>query len=106
MARTPSTRTLQRWLATGRPRRIEQMLDSDPSVVARLEAMTALDGEHVDGLHALVDPPQDFGPRVTSGLRQRWESYDAAVALADLLGLGLQFGRVMFDEAPDGEDGN
>ena len=88
MTRAPSDRTLRRWLDTGRPKRVERLLD-DPAVSARIEALTALADREVALLRHHVMPGPDFEERVISGVQERRDAYGVGAAVSDLLGLGI-----------------
>lgn len=88
MAHRPSDRTLRRWLATGRPKRVERHLN-DPDAVARLEALTALKEGETALLSEHVRPGEEFEERVIAGLRQRLDNHGVGTTVSDLLGLGF-----------------
>ncbi len=101
--RRPSDRTLRRWLATGRPRRIQRLIETQPDVAARLDALSELDRDHAGALHGVVATPAGFSERVVDGVRRRHDEYTAASVLADLLGLGFHVGGVLLEAADDDE---
>lgn len=101
MSRTPSDRTLRRWLATGRPRRVRRLIESRPEVAARLDALSELDGAHSDAIHGMVATPDGFSERVVASVQRRHEEHTAAAALADLLGLGFHVGSVLLEPLDD-----
>ena len=101
ISRTPSDRTLRRWLATGRPKRVHRLMESRPDVVARLDALSELDAAHAAALHGVVATPDGFTERVVAQVRRRHDEYTAASLLADLLGLGFHVGSALIDPADD-----
>lgn len=97
--RRVSDRALRRWLATGRPRRVEARLASDPSVARRLDQLTELDEAEAAALAGVVAPEEDFETRVLAGVHRLRDGMDTAALLTDLLGLGLHVGRAMLPDA-------
>ena len=95
MAKVPSDRLLKRWLKTGRPHRIERLLDSEPDVARRLEALTAIDETHRDVLSGLVAPGIDFEARTVAGVKKRSDAQNTASLVVDLVGLGVHLGRAL-----------
>ncbi len=104
MRRKVTDRSLRRWLDTGRPTRVGEAIETDPSVAERLEAMTALERVHTEAIDRLVTPQPDFTDRVSQGVRTRIDNYGTVSLMADLLGLGFHVGQAMLvtDENPDG----
>ncbi len=102
-SRRPSDRTLRRWLASGRPRRIGRLIESQPEVAARLDALSMLDRAHAGALHGVVATPEGFDERVVDGVQRRHDEYTAASVLADLLGLGFHVGGVLLEATDDDE---
>lgn len=81
-----SDRTLQRWLRTGRPARVERNLHS-ADVTGRLEAMTQLEAHHIEALHVATSPAPGYQDRVIAGIGRRTD-HDTVETLVDLLTLG------------------
>ncbi len=94
----PSDRALHRWLETGRPRRIERLLDGDPDLAARVDSLTELSEAESDALEALVSPAQEFERRVETGVQRRIEALETLSTMVDLLGLGFHTGRAVLGE--------
>ncbi len=106
ISRTPSDRTLRRWLATGRPRRVQRLMESRPDIVARLDALSELDAGHAAALREVVATPDGFTDRVVAKVRRRQDEYTAASLLADLLGLGFHVGSALIDPVEDDRPGS
>lgn len=100
MFQKPSDRTLRRWLATGKPKRVLILLERDPRVAERLDELSKLDTDERSALDVLVTPAEDFEERVLVGVKQRQAAPDTAGLALDLLGLGLHVGRAFFEPAP------
>ncbi len=105
-SRRPSDRTLRRWLATGRPRRVQRLIETQPEVAARLDALSELDRAHAGALHGVVATPDGFSERVVDRVRTQRDEYTAASVLADLLGLGFHVGGVLLDPDEDERPGS
>jgi hypothetical protein len=71
---------------------------SDPTVAARLEAMTALDAEHVETLAELVRPARAFPERIVVGVRSRIDALETLGVLVDLMGVGWQTGQALLSD--------
>ncbi len=106
MRRRVSDRSLRRWLDTGRPARVADAIEADPSVAERLDAMTALRAADSEAIGHLVTPPPQFHDRAYEGVRDRIDRYETMSVVADLLGLGFHVGQVMLapDEGADRAD--
>jgi hypothetical protein len=105
--RSISDRALRRWLATGKPKRVERALGRSSAVAARLDALSELNEQQLAALEGLVTPTQDFENRVLAGVQRRRDLYGAASLLADLLGLGVHTARALVERSSLGveEDG-
>ena len=105
MRRRPSDRQLRRWLRTGRPRRIAELIETDDVVLARLEALTRLDQADVAALDELAKPRDDFEVRTVTAVQARRNDDGTASMVADLLGLGFHVGRALMNRpAADGDE--
>ena len=92
-----SSRTLLRWLETGRPRRVSRRLGTDPALAERLEALTALRSGEAEALDQLLTPTDDFGDRVLAGVQERREVQGTGLVVFDLVGLGFHVGRALLE---------
>lgn len=90
-----SDRTLNRWLRTGRPRRVERHLD-DPDTTARLDAMTRLTASETRALTDVVTPPPGLHERLVERVGRRVDG-EIVSALIDLYGLGWHTASAVFD---------
>jgi len=98
-----SDRTLNRWLRTGRPRRVERRL-SDPDMTARLDAMTRLTSSEARALTDAIAPPPDLHERLAERVTRRVDG-EIVSALIDLYGLGWHTASAVF-EPEDRDHGN
>lgn len=113
--RRPTDRQLRRWLKSGRPRRIGDLV-GEPEIDQRLEALTELQDAHRLAISELTAPIEQFEERIIAGVQTRKDNQGTASLLADLLGLGFHVGRALSSPAsprsdksssggPDGEAG-
>ena len=98
--RRVSDADLHRWLDTGAPRRVDRLLD-DPEVLARLDAITALDDDITDALEAHFEPGDGFSERTADAVMSRVDDLDRIGTMLGMLGLGFQTWRRLAD--PSGE---
>ncbi len=101
----PSDRTLQRWLRTGRPRRVERWLER-PDVAERLEELTALRNDERAVLTEALGPVEGFEERVVEGAQRRLAG-ETVELLLDLSGLGWRTATALLDPGqsdPDPDD--
>lgn len=90
-----SDRTLNRWLRTGRPRRVEVRLQ-DPEISDRLDAMTRLTGHESDVLAAVVAPPSGLNERLVERVSRRVDD-ETIATMIDLYGLAWYTASALFD---------
>ena len=96
--RRPTDADLVSWLTTGKPARVDKLID-DPDVTDRLERITALPTGDIAAIEAAVTPSEGFVARTEAGVHLRVSDLERAGALLGLLGLGAQTMRTL--SAPD-----
>ena len=101
-SRHPSRTRLQRWLATGEPRRVDRHVASCERCQSILDELSRLDEAVVADLHEVVTPPDDFDERISEGVDDRLRDEEAAGAFFDLFTIGWDVMRHVLD--PDGPD--
>lgn len=100
--RHPSRRRLRRWLADGTSRRVHQHVEGCEQCQAALDEWSRLDAVTVSNLEELVEPPDDFGDRITEGVDDRLRNEAAAGAFLDLFSIGWDVLRHAVDPAAVG----
>lgn len=101
MRRHPSRRQLQRWLETGKPKRVEAHVAECELCQAILEELSQLDDEVVADLHTVITPPEDLADRTNIGVDQRLRDEAAAGAFVDLFTIGWEVMRAVLDPTTD-----
>jgi hypothetical protein len=99
----PSRDRLLRWSRQGRPRRTERHIQHCSLCEERLESLTRLGPRARTGLETILAPPEGFQERVDEHLRRLLDEETLAV-LADLMGLGWETSRLMFEEGEDEDE--
>ncbi|MEM9203546.1 MAG: hypothetical protein AAGC53_18045 [Actinomycetota bacterium] len=97
MRRHPSRRQLQRWLETGKPKRVEAHVAECEICQAILEELSQLDGYVVADLESAIAPPDDLTLRTNSGVDERLRDEAAAGAFLDLFTIGWDVARSVLD---------
>ena len=103
MRRHPSRRQLQRWLDTGKPKRVEAHIAECELCQAILEELSELDGSVVAELESVVSAPDDLTVRTNTGVDQRLRDEAAAGAFLDLFTIGWDVFRSVLDPTTDSE---
>lgn len=98
----PSDRTLRRWLNTGRPRRIERLIER-ADISQRLEVLTQLNIEETEALRRSLNPIGGFENRISVGVRGRLDIEVTALIL-DLGSLGWHTATSLL--GPDDDPGS
>lgn len=99
MRRHPSRRQLQRWLETGKPKRVEAHVATCERCQAILDELSQLDDGVVADLHTVVTAPADLTDRTNSGVDERLRDEAATGAFLDLFVIGWDVMRTVIDPA-------
>ncbi|MCA1705973.1 MAG: hypothetical protein LC808_23010 [Actinobacteria bacterium] len=93
-----SDRKLRRWLSTGKPRRVDRLLETNSAISARLDQLSRLDPALIAALAQMSSPPTGFGTRTVAAVQDRIDAYATVALVADLLGLGWHTGRAVLGD--------
>ncbi|MEO0492792.1 MAG: hypothetical protein AAF081_05180 [Actinomycetota bacterium] len=103
MKRHPSRRQLQRWLETGKPKRVEAHVAECELCQAILEELSELDDTVVAELQTAVSAPDDLTVRTNTGVDERLRDEAAAGAFLDLFTIGWEVMRAVIDPVTERE---
>jgi hypothetical protein len=101
MSGHPPDARLLSWLEHGRPNRIGRHVEACDQCMARVEALSDLDGRLVSGLESVSAPPDDLLTRTTGSVQGRLAAEEAVAAFIDLFALPWQTATVLVDGGAD-----
>lgn len=98
--RHPRDDLLLRWLESGRPRRVGRHVEECDVCMARLEAVSDLDGGLLSDLESASAPPSDLHTRTTGEVADRLAAEEALASVLELFAVPWRTATSILDPAP------